>query len=110
MSERSLPVVGLADPGRWDDCRALWLALRRWPYLLTRLSPWLSRMSGSAGLLWWPVAYLVLTRALLQPFFPHTRALVGDWFAHSQFAAMFLLGAVLAPAAPVTTPATLAKP
>lgn len=77
----------------------LWLALRRWPHLLTQLSPWLSRMSGSAGLLWWPVAYLVLTRALLQPFFPDTRALVGDWFAHSQFAAMFLLGAVLAPAA-----------
>ncbi len=37
----------------------------------------------------WPIVLLVLTRVLLRERFPITHALIDDWFAHTQFFAMY---------------------
>jgi glucans biosynthesis protein C len=74
----------------------LWLGLRNWPALLERLSAWIGRALQGPGLLIWPTLYLVLTLLLLRKSFPQNYSVWGDWFAHSQYLAMFVLGAVLA--------------
>ena len=74
----------------------LWCGLRIGPALLDRLAAPLPRLATSVRLLVWPTLFLLVTRLLLQKQFPTTHALLDDWFAHSQFFAMFLLGAVLA--------------
>lgn len=71
----------------------LWLVLRRWPASLERLGAWLSKSLQGPGLLIWPVLYLALTSLLLRGSFPQNYSVWGDWFAHSQYLAMFLLGA-----------------
>ncbi len=43
-----------------------------------------------------PVTYLVLARLLLKPYFEETNALVDDWYNHSVYLPVFLLGVVLA--------------
>ena len=73
-----------------------WLALRWRPALLHRFADSLPRRLAGWRLLWWPIVWLLLTRLLLRDRFPPTHALVDDWFAHSQYLAMFLLGAALA--------------
>lgn len=74
----------------------LWAVLRRRPALLDRMAAVLPGWLTGPALLALPVLFLVTTRLLLARRFPVTHALVDDWFAHSQFLAMFLLGAVLA--------------
>jgi len=53
-----------------------------------------------AGALVWPALWLVLARFLLMPYFDETHALVGDWYAHSVYAFVFLLGYAVARSAP----------
>lgn len=48
---------------------------------------------GTAWLLALPIVFLILTQLSLRPRFPNTHALIDDWFAHSQYLAMFLFGA-----------------
>jgi len=43
-----------------------------------------------------PAAYLVAARLLLRPYFDETHALVDDWYNHSVYLPVFLLGVVLA--------------
>ena len=74
----------------------LWCVLRIRPLLLEQLGGRVRAAASGTGLLLWPLLYLTLTRVLLQRWFPSTHALVDDWFAHSQYAAMFVLGAALA--------------
>ncbi len=74
----------------------LWLGLRRWPALLEWLGAWLGRVLRGPGLLVWPVLYLALTLLLLRKSFPQNYSVWGDWFSHSQYLAMFMLGAALA--------------
>ncbi len=74
----------------------LWLGLRRWPGLLERLGVRLGSAMRGPGLLMWPTLYLVLTLLLLRKNFPQNYSVWGDWFSHSQYLAMFVLGAVLA--------------
>ena len=71
----------------------LWLLLRRNPGLLERLATRLPQALAGPRLLLWPIVLLLLTRALLRPLFPETHAFADDWFAHSQYAMIFLLGA-----------------
>jgi glucan biosynthesis protein C len=42
-----------------------------------------------------PAAVLALLRVLLVEGFPQTHALIDDWYAHSQYLPVFLLGAIL---------------
>lgn len=74
----------------------LWLALRRWPSLLEQLSNRIGKLMKGVGLLVWPALYLALTLLLLRKNFPQNYSVWGDWFAHSQYLAIFILGAVLA--------------
>jgi hypothetical protein len=74
----------------------LWLALRRWPTLLERLGTQVGKVLHGPGLLVWPTLYLAITLLLLRKNFPQNYSVWGDWFAHSQYLAMFLLGAALA--------------
>jgi glucans biosynthesis protein C len=74
----------------------LWLALRPWPALLDWLGMLIGKVLQGPGLLVWPTLYLALTLLLLRISFPQNYAVWGDWFAHSQYLAMFILGAALA--------------
>ena len=74
----------------------LWLVLSRWPVFLDRLANWAQSEHSHTGWMIWPIVYLVLTRLLLGKPFPVSHALWGDWFAHSQHMAFFILGAVAA--------------
>lgn len=74
----------------------LWGALRLWPRGLERLAAAAAPALRAVGLIVVPIALLVLTRSALSGRFPATHALVGDWFLHSQYLAMFVFGAVLA--------------
>ena len=74
----------------------LWLGLRRWPALLERLGTWIGGALRGAGLLVWPTLYLAVTMLLLRKTFPQNYSVWGDWFSHSQYFAMFILGAALA--------------
>jgi hypothetical protein len=64
-----------------------------------RVMRWVGRaapMMSGIGALLWPAAWLVLMRFTLAPRFDETHALVGDWYAHSEYAAVFLLGFAVA--------------
>ena len=74
----------------------LWLGLRRWPAMLERLGTLIAQALQGFGLLAWPTLYLALTLLLLRKSFPQNYSVWGDWFSHSQYLAVFLLGAVLA--------------
>ena len=74
----------------------LWLLLRRWPGVLDALALRLPRALGGAWLLVLPVALLAISRYAMVERFPVTHALVDDWFAHVQFFALFMLGAMFA--------------
>ena len=74
----------------------LWLWLRWRPDLLDRLAGRLPSALRGAGLLLWPIMFLAVSRLALRAHFPVTHALADDWFAHSQYLVIFLLGAVLA--------------
>ncbi len=79
----------------------LWLGLRRWPAMLELLGAAVAKALRGPGLLVWPTLYLALTLLLLYKSFPQNYSVWGDWFAHSQYLAMFVLGAALA-GAPAT--------
>jgi len=100
---------------RGSDClilptwNHLWFVAYLWVYtlllyVLVRLLPGLTRvlrqlaerMLAGPGVLLWPILYLVLARELLAPLFPATDALVGDWYNHALYGAMFLGGFALA--------------
>ena len=87
---------------------ALWAVLRRWPDALDRAARRAGPMLGGTSLLLLPLAWLLLTLALLRPLFPPTHALLDDAFLHAQYAALFGLGAVLA-RAPEAWPAFTAQ-
>lgn len=74
----------------------LWSALRAWPRGLNALAVRLPDALSGARLVLLPVAYLAISRIALHDRFPATHALAGDWFAHTQYFAVFLLGATLA--------------
>jgi surface polysaccharide O-acyltransferase-like enzyme len=74
----------------------LWSALRAWPALLERLAVRVQQSLAGVRLFMLPLTFLALTRMTLQPRFPFTHALLNDTFAHTQYFAMFMLGAALA--------------
>ena len=74
----------------------LWLGLRKWPDMLDRLGTGTAKGLRGAGLLAWPTLYLALTLLLLRKSFPQNYSVWRDWFSHSQYLAMFILGAALA--------------
>lgn len=69
----------------------LWLRPRTGGAIHRTLQRWTRR----PWLLYFPVPLLFLTEALLEPFFPSTHALVGDWFNLINFGGCFLIGFLL---------------
>ena len=110
-----LYITGFHGFCRGSDClimptwNHLWFVAYLWVYtlvlyLVVRLAPpiipWLRRFAerrlSGAGILLWPLAYLVAIRLGLAPRFPQTHALAGDWYNHAMYFAVFLLGFSLA--------------
>ena len=60
-----------------------------------RFLNWIRQLLGKPGYLFLFVIPLYLTEALMEPFFPVTHALVGDWFALTNFLILFLYGFLL---------------
>ena len=60
-----------------------------------RFISWLRKMIGKPAGIYLFLIPLYLTEALVEPFFPVTHALVGDWFALLNFGLMFLFGFLL---------------
>jgi glucan biosynthesis protein C len=110
-----LYVSGYGDFCRQSDCldlptwNHLWFVAYLWVYTL--LIGALVLMLGArfeavsqkvaSSLTGWklialPVALLALPRILLLSLFPATHDLVNDWYYHSQYLSLFLLGAMLA--------------
>jgi len=72
-----------------------WL-VRRGPGALDRAAARLPSWLGGAALLSAPIAWFALTRWTLKPVFGETHALVDDLFLHTQYAAAFALGVLMA--------------
>jgi glucan biosynthesis protein C len=110
-----LYITGFHGFCRGSDClimptwNHLWFVAYLWVYtavlygavrLAPPLIPWLRRLAekrlSGAGILLWPLAYLIAIRLGLAPRFPATHALVGDWYNHAMYFGVFLLGFALA--------------
>jgi surface polysaccharide O-acyltransferase-like enzyme len=74
----------------------LWLLLRAWPRLLDRVAAASTHLLRGGALLWLPIAVLAALRVALIDRHPPTHALLGDWYLHATYLAMFLLGAAWA--------------
>jgi hypothetical protein len=110
-----LYITGFHGFCRGSDClimptwNHLWFVAYLWVYtavlygavrLVPRMIPWLRRLAqkrlSGAGILLWPLAYLIVIRFGLAPRFPATHAMVGDWYNHAMYFGVFLLGFALA--------------
>jgi glucans biosynthesis protein C len=79
--------------------------LARWPQAVDRAAAALAHRLSGTWLIVAPIGWFVLTRFTLAPIFGQTHALVDDGFAHSQYAAAFAIGVLLArPAAATLLP------
>jgi hypothetical protein len=66
------------------------------PAVLRRLEVALTPLLAGSGLLLLPVSLLAAHRIGLQPHFPATFALVGDWASHALYGPLFLFGYLFA--------------
>jgi glucan biosynthesis protein C len=80
----------------WAYTLLLYAIVRAVPGAVPRLRAWLERRFVGLALVLLPIAYLAAARVLLAASFPSTHALVDDWYNHAVYAAIFLLGFVLA--------------
>jgi glucans biosynthesis protein C len=80
----------------WVYTAVLYVGMRWLPGAPAGLRNFAERHLAGVGVLVWPVAYLVIARVFLAARFPANNALVGDWYNHAQYGAIFLLGFSLA--------------
>jgi glucans biosynthesis protein C len=83
-------------PYLWLYTVLLCLALRVWSGLHLRAPKLLAAGKHHAFLLLLPLVLLLLSRLLLARAYPQSYDVVHDWFSHSQYFMMFLLGALFA--------------
>ncbi|MBE7417164.1 MAG: acyltransferase family protein [Ideonella sp.] len=74
----------------------LWALLRRWPHALDRAAQVSARVLRGPALLALPIAAFAVLRLTLLDRFAPTHALVGDWYLHACYFAVFALGAMWA--------------
>jgi hypothetical protein len=84
----------------WVYTMALGLIVLLLPGLVDRIERWLAPLLSGVLLLIVPSLLFAVFRLTLLPHFPSTHALFGDWYNHALFAGVFLLGFLLAHAAP----------
>jgi glucans biosynthesis protein C len=75
---------------------ALWLLLRVWPRALQSIAQTSARVQRGAAWLWAPIVVLALLRVTLIDRFPPSHALVGDWYLHTIYFGLFVIGAAWA--------------
>jgi glucans biosynthesis protein C len=80
----------------WVYTLVLYFGVLILPGAAARLRSFAEQRLAGVGIVLWPLVYLALIRVLLAPRFPQTHALVGDWYNHALYGAIFLLGFVLA--------------
>jgi glucans biosynthesis protein C len=80
----------------WVYTAVLYIGVLILPGAAARLRSFAERRLAGVGIVLWPLAYLALIKVFLGPHFPQTHALVGDWYNHALYGAIFLLGFVLA--------------
>jgi glucan biosynthesis protein C len=103
----------LAFNGVYPDGNVSWHHLWFLPYLLlfslvliplflqlknrqnTILNSWLKQIAGRASGLYVFIVPLFFIEAFIEPFFPVTHALVGDWFAMINYITLFFFGFLL---------------
>ena len=85
----------------WVYTMALGVVAMAVPALVGRIEGWLAPALSGAWLLFVPPLVFAAYRLILQPHFPSTHAMFGDWYNHALFATVFLLGFLLAHAKPV---------
>jgi glucan biosynthesis protein C len=97
--------VPLPNPFHLWFVRYLWsyttllVGLLAWmPGVLSALQRTLQRALRGRGLIVWPVAYLALSRVLLEGRFPQTLDLIHDWYNHAVYFGGFLFGFSIAKA------------
>ena len=83
-------------PYLWGYTLLLWGVVRLCPHALATLARHAARWLDGVRMLIVPIAVLALLRITLAGRFPSTHALVDDWYNHSVYFPMFMLGAVLA--------------
>src|SRR5204862_5494539 len=84
----------------WVYTVALGVVVLAGPTLVAWIERFLAPVLSGAGLLIVPSLAFAAYRLFLLPNFPSTHALFGDWYNHALFASVFLLGFLLAHAAP----------
>jgi glucans biosynthesis protein C len=80
----------------WVYTLVLYVGVRWVPRFVPALRSFVERALGGSGALLWPIAYLVGIQLTLASRFPQNHALVGDWYNHALYGAVFLLGFALA--------------
>jgi acyltransferase-like protein len=80
----------------WVYTMALGLVVMAMPRSVGWIDRWLAPLLSGAWLLIVPSLLFGIFRLTLLPNFPSTHALFGDWYNHALFAAVFLLGFLLA--------------
>lgn len=80
----------------WVYTVALWLMLRLAPTIFGRMEARVRMVLSGSGLLLWPALYLVAARVMLVGVFETTHGLVDDWYNHTQYLPIFLLGYCIA--------------
>ncbi|MCD9087217.1 acyltransferase family protein [Stenotrophomonas sp. SY1] len=84
-------------PYLWCYTLLAWLLWRLLPAAgLARLRQLAGRILGGWRALLVPIAILAAARLLLATRFEQTHALIDDWYSHAEYAAVFLLGFLLA--------------
>jgi hypothetical protein len=83
----------------WVYTMALGLVVMAIPGIVGVIERWLAPLLSGVLLLVVPSLLFGIFRLALLPNFPSTHALFGDWYNHALFAAVFLLGFLLAHAA-----------
>lgn len=76
----------------WAYTMLLGLALRFLPVFSTRVVHRVESALSGAGLLIWPLIWLVAARLVLFPVFDSTHGLFDDWYNHAQYFSVFLIG------------------
>lgn len=71
----------------------VFLYIRKHP--ANKFLKWVRRQVQKRLGLFWPILFLFLAEALVEPFFPVTHALVGDWFAIVNYSILFFYGFLL---------------
>ena len=80
----------------WVYTVLLYAAVRIFPRSVSWIHAFAEHRLTGPALVLWPIVYLAAARIGLIGSFPPTHALLGDWYNHVMYAAVFLLGFALA--------------